>query len=259
MSGQLISTFGPDLANASPSSTPVRRRPLPPPSNRAVIVCSIVGLLVAGAGVHAASMNSSGPAPSPNGLTPAPAHTELSRQIDGPIRITNHAPAGFARSFAGARAAAIAYSGSLNQSLLYLDRETADKAVGEASTAAFAESYRADGPSVWGEWRLSVATGTGPLWWVVSPLAIRMDGYNDDEARASVWMSVMVSRAGALDPRTFQVTQALRLRWERDDWKIDSSTYTPGPYVTGSDTSGRVTAAELDRRLAGYSLIGVDG
>ena len=173
----------------------------------------------------------------------------------GPARELDGAPTGFTRTTAGARAAAIAYTATLSQRLLYLDPEDAEAAVRAVAADASADTLAGDALDGLEAARTPLAEGTGATWWIVEPLAAKVEAYATDRARLSVWLVRVLSRQGVVVPQASWVTETVELVWEDGDWRLWSDTSTPGPtpVLDGSDLPS--SAAELDAELTGFELL----
>ena len=164
-------------------------------------------------------------------------------------------PAGFARSRDGAREAAIAYTATLSQRLLYLEPEAAEAAVRAVAADASVDTITRDVLAALETVREPLAAGTGATWWVVEPLAAKVEAHTTDRARVSVWMVRVLSRPGVVVPQSSWVTETVELVWERGDWRLWSDESSPGPtpVLDGSDVPA--SAAELDTELTGFELL----
>ena len=173
----------------------------------------------------------------------------------GPARELDGAPTGFARTTAGARAAAIAYTATLSQRLLYFEPADAEAAVRAVAASASEATLVADALDSLEAARTPLAEGTGATWWVVEPMAVKVEAYATDRARVSVWLVRVLSRQGVVVPQTSWVTETVELVWEDGDWRLWSDTPTPGPtpVLDGSDLPS--SAAELDAELTGFELL----
>ena len=162
---------------------------------------------------------------------------------------------GFDRSRRGARDAAIAYTAALSQRLLYLEPDDAGDAIRSVAADASADTLAARAVDDLEAAREPLAAGTGATWWVVQPLAMRVDAYTPDRARVSVWLVRVLSRQGVVVPQSSWVTESVDLVWEHGDWRLWATASTPGPtpVLDGSDMPA--AAAELDADLAGFELL----
>ena len=174
----------------------------------------------------------------------------------GPTREVAGAPAGFARTRAGAQAAAVAYTATLSQRLLYAEPEAAEAALRAVAATASEETLVSEALTAVRQVREPLAAGSGPTWWVVEPLATKVGAYTEDRARVSVWLVRVLSHAGVVVPQSSWSTETVELVWERGDWRLWSDDASPGPtpVLDGSDLPA--SAAELDADLAGFELLG---
>src|SRR3546814_14503259 len=68
--------------------------------------------------------------------------------------------------------------------------------------------------------REPLASGTGATWWVVEPLAVKVEAYTPDRARVSVWMVRVLSRPGVVVPQSSWVTETIGgASWRGRVWK----------------------------------------
>jgi len=186
---------------------------------------------------------------------PAAATTAAEAVGAGPTREVDGAPAGFARTREGAQAAAIAYTATLSQRLLYLEPADAEAAVRAVAADASADTLTADALDSLEAARTPLAEGSGATWWIVEPLAVKVEAFSTDRAGVSVWLVRVISRQGVVVPQASWVTETVELVWEDGDWRLWSDTSTPGPtpVLDGSDLPS--SAAELDGELAGFELL----
>jgi hypothetical protein len=168
------------------------------------------------------------------------------------------ATARFARGRVGARDAAVAYTATLSQQVLYLEPADAEEAVRAIAAEASADSLVADSLAALDRAREPLAGGTGPTWWAVRPLAVKVEAYSPQRARLSVWLVQVLSRQGVAVPQSSWVTETVELVWEDGDWRLwsDTTTAGPTPVLGGSDLPA--SAAELDSKLTGFVLLGVE-
>ncbi|MGH9137904.1 MAG: hypothetical protein ACRD0G_12785, partial [Acidimicrobiales bacterium] len=173
----------------------------------------------------------------------------------GPSREVGGAPVGFARSRDGVQAAAIAYTATLSQRLLYLDPASAKGTVRAIAADASVDTISRDVLAGLQAVREPLTTGTGATWWVVEPLAAKVEAYTADRARVSVWIVRVLSRQGVVVPQSSWVTETVELVWEGGDWRLWSDESAPGPtpVLDGSDLPA--SAAELDAELTGFELL----
>lgn len=189
----------------------------------------------------------------------APAASSVSDPA--PTTETGDVVPGFARSRDGAHAAAIAYTSTLSQRLLYLKPADVEGAIRAVAADASADALASTALVALETARepLAADTAKGPTWWAVRPLAVRVEAYSPARARVSVWVMRVLSRQGVVVPQSSWVTETVEVVWERGDWRLWSVTTMPGPtpVLDGSDMPA--SAAELDQVLAGFEVLGTEG
>ena len=201
-----------------------RRRILLAGSVTAVLF--LVGALLNNAARSTATNDTSGAKADTDGTTSSPdGSTPPAGKID---RKLERKPAGYSHDEDGAVAAALAYS-SASQGWLYLtDQEIRDEVTRIATPGAgarladevVAEVYRA---------REQLGTSSGPVWWLVHPLAWDLESYAGDQARVQVWIMTVLSAAEVAAPQTEWMTVTIDLAWTDGDWHVDAIRDTPGP------------------------------
>lgn len=164
-------------------------------------------------------------------------------------------PAGFERSEAGAASAGVAFAADAEQQMLYLDDDGIEHAQRQISASAATDRLLEERTDHIAEWRRVVETGTGQLWWIVTPLASKVDQFTADEATVEVWVAYVVSRQGATTPRVWFGLVSLDLVWERDDWRVAAQSMADGPSPQLSPTAAPASADELATRLDGFHLV----
>ena len=177
----------------------------------------------------------------------------------GPTASIEGTPVGFSQTRGGARAAAIAYTATLSQQLLYLEPDAAERAVRAVAAEASADTLVSDTLAALQAAREPLAEGSGATWWVVEPLATKVEAYSAQRARVSVWMVRVLSRPGVVVPQSSWVTDTVELVWEAGDWRLWSDESSPGPtpVLDGSDLPA--SAAELDAELTGFEPFQTSG
>lgn len=201
------------------------------------------------------SITWSDPAPSVASSNPTSAVTVPVSVGSGPRTVQDGMPAGFPDTEAGARTAGIAFASGAEQQMLYFDDPAIERAQREISVASRFDQLLADRRRMVDQWRNSLASGDGQLWWVVTPLASRQDAYTPDRARVMVWVSFVVSRAPSTLPRAWFGVQTVDLVWERGDWRVWSESLEPGPTPQLAAAVVPTPASDLTDRLAGFELV----
>ncbi len=170
-------------------------------------------------------------------------------------------PAGTAseneRSEAGARAAAIAFA-TAPQDWLYLADEEIDRSVRAVATPAAGPSLSRETVSELRTARDALRKSPGRVWWLVRPLASRVERFEATSARVAVWIVTVLSAADVALPQAEWLRVAVDLVWLDSTWRVQAVAETPGPTpMTG--TKDRPWQPEpLDGALAGFERVGRD-
>lgn len=161
------------------------------------------------------------------------------------------------RSEEGAVAAALELA-TAPQTWLYLgDAELAASVRGVATTDAAESLTREVGAEVTVV-RDALARSAGPVWWVVRPLAWKVESFAPDRAQISVWTVTVLSAADVAMPQSDWFVTAMDLRWERGGWRLAATRETPGPTP---QLGGRDDAWEPEpfaETLAGFRRVGAE-
>ncbi len=219
---------------------------------RLAIVTAIVVTMLAVGGLLTAVGR-----PDPASQTTTP-HTDRSARPDvppgsaGPIAEVSGVPVGFARDETGAVAAAIAYA-TAPQRWLYFTDEQIVAAVQEVSTPVAAPRLADEVVADVSVARERLGVSPGRVWWLVRPLAWRVESFNQDEARVAVWTVTVLSAEEVAAPQSEWVTVTVDLAWVDGDWRVDSVRDTPGPTPVTGQNDQPWDAAPFDDALAGFT------
>ena len=168
-------------------------------------------------------------------------------------------PAGFARTRDGARAAGLVYTATVSQRVLYFDDEQTAAALESIASNAARDTFVADTVRQLEAARSPLSAGSGTAWWLVRPLASKVDAYTAELARIAVWLVRVLSRPGVVVPQSSWVTETVEVVWERGDWRLWSTVTQPGPtpILDGSDLPESADA--LDAALRDYTPVDATG
>lgn len=163
--------------------------------------------------------------------------------------------AGFARSEAGAVAAAVSYAAA-PQSWLYLS----DEQVTASAQAVTLPSARDElVPRLVEDARLlrdELRKASGTVWFVVAPLATRVETYGETGATVRVWVVRVLSADGVAVPQSGWQTLTFALEWAEGDWRIAEVDETDGP-TPQLEAGLRPWAADyLEAELTGFRRVG---
>lgn len=170
----------------------------------------------------------------------------------GPVADHAGLPVGFAHEEGGATAAAVAYATAPQRWLYFTDAQIT-AAVVEIATPAAAPRLTEEVVSDVSSARDQLGKSPGRVWWLVRPLAWRVDSYDPDEATVSVWTVTVLSAEEVAAPQCEWVTVTLELAWVDGDWRVDGVRDTPGPTPLTSPGDQPWDAGPFDQALTGFS------
>ncbi|MGP4115370.1 hypothetical protein ACTWP5_31290 [Streptomyces sp. 4N509B] len=178
-----------------------------------------------------------------------------------PARHTAHGvPVGYPRSQEGAVQAAVNYQLARSSAEYFTDAAARHRVMGAmASTETREPLTRNDDEAVSQVLAsLNIDVGTeadeasaDTLVARAAPLGTRVGGYSDQIATVEVWMAGLIGTTADRAPLPVSAswsTHTLTLRWQDDDWKLVSSSSTPGP--TPLETGGNAPSSVADFRTA---------
>lgn len=172
--------------------------------------------------------------------------------VAGPVTEQAGLPAGFAHDRDGATAAAIAYATAPQRWLYFTDDEIVAAVDAIATPVA--------GPRLSEEVVIDVRTARerlgespGRVWWLVRPMAWRIDTFTPDEASVSVWTVTVLSAEEVAAPQSEWVTVTVDLAWTDGDWRVDGVRDTPGPTPMTGPGDQPWDAVPFDEALAGFT------
>lgn len=174
----------------------------------------------------------------------------------GPSAERDGMPAGFARSEAGARAAATAYA-SASQRWMYFDDASVKAAVTAIATKDAALRLTADVLDEVRTAREGLTGSTGRVWWIVRPLATHVETVRADTARVAVWVVSVLSASDVAMPQSDWRTVTVELRWEDGDWRVDGVRDSAGPTPMLGPRDRPWPPEQLDESLDGFERIDV--
>lgn len=224
---------------------------------RAHLVAAIAGAVILGfVGGMALADGSASSQPAPAAPSSADVPVEVARSAPGPTTARAGMPAGFAHDEAGARAAAMAHA-SASQRWLYLDDAGVEAAVAAIATPTAAPGLVREVLAEVRTARESLSTAAGRVWWVVRPLAVRVESYTPDRARIAVWSVTVLSAADVALPQSDWLTVTVELVWLDGDWRVDAVTDTAGPTPMVGPRDQPWQPEPFDDALAGFARVEV--
>lgn len=154
----------------------------------------------------------------------------------------------------GAVSAAVAYATG-SQRWLYLTDDQIRAAIAEIATPTAASRLTADVVATVSTARDQLRRSSGRVWWLVRPLAWRVDDLGGRQAQVSVWTVTVLSAAGVAAPQSDYVTVTVDLAWVDGRWRVEGARDTPGPTPITGPHDQPWDAEPFDRALAGFARI----
>lgn len=154
----------------------------------------------------------------------------------------------------GAGTAAIAYA-TAAQRWLYLSDDEIRSAVAEIATPVasprLSEEVVADVRAA----RARLADSPGRIWWLVRPMAWRVESFTSDEATVAVWIVTVLSAQEVAVPQSEWTTVTLQLAWVDSGWRVDGTRDIPGPTPMTGPGDQPWDAVPFDETLAGFTRL----
>jgi hypothetical protein len=107
--------------------------------------------------------------------------------------------------------------------------------------------------------RRELASSSGTVWWIVRPLATRIDRSAQRAAEVRVWTVTVLSAPGVAVPQSQWTTAVVDLTRPDQRWLVERISYQPGPTPRTGPEDQPWDALALDRALEGYVRLGSGG
>ena len=161
---------------------------------------------------------------------------------------------GFGDDERGAVAAAIAYA-TASQRWLYFSDAEIEAAIAQIATPVAAPRLLDDVLVDVSTARDQLKRSEGPVWWLVRPLAWRVEHFSSDHARVAVWTVTILSAPGVASPQSEFLTVTLDLARSDGDWRVDGVRDTPGPTPITGPQDQPWDAEPFGESLEGFTRI----
>lgn len=202
----------------------------------------------------AASSDTTGASPS----TAVPSTTAA--QVAMPI---DPSGARHVRDESGARQAAVDFASAVRQRAMYLSADAARELLESWTAPGVAASEVTADVNELEQLRASLAAAGGAVWWVVSPLAVKVEAFAADRARVAVWtVTVLASGpAAGVDatvaaPAAYYRTATIDLQWvDGTGWSVWAAAWATGPVPMTAPGDTPATPAEFLGALDGFGLL----
>jgi hypothetical protein len=167
------------------------------------------------------------------------------------------------RSKDGARQSAIDYLSTVKQRFMYLSRDAGLGLLEGWRAPGVPDSELLIGVEQFGRIRDALSAAGGQVWWVVSPLAVKVEAYEPDRARVAVWTAtVMASGAAPGTDATVAVpsvnfrTGTVELVWtDEHGWSVWSASDAAGPVPMSAPGNPPSAPGEFLAALDGFGLV----
>jgi hypothetical protein len=143
-----------------------------------------------------------------------------------------------------------------SQRWLYLDDQQLTAEVRALATTGADERLARQEVEEVGVARDALAKSPGRVWWLVRPLAWRVDAFSPDEARVSVWTLTVLSASDVAVPQSDWLTVTVELAWVDGRWLVDGIKDQPGPTPATGMRDEPWQPEPFDEALAGFTRIG---
>lgn len=221
------------------------RRPRSMPAVLGVIAPLLLGVLIGR--LTAPDQNDARPAP----RTGDQAGIGPSRSVDG-------VPVGYARTRAGAVAAATNFVAVLSSPAMLNDAQRA-MAVRRMATEQFAprlleQTEAANRQLAAGPLGTGLRQGDATVF-QGAQLGYQLVGFSHDRATVSVWSVAIIANTGAVTPQVGWQTNTFELAWQDADWRLDGYRGRPGPTPAlpqGTELTEGPEFVERVRQLRSY-------
>jgi hypothetical protein len=158
------------------------------------------------------------------------------------------------RDEAGAVTAAVRYSAASQRWLYLTDNEVA-AAVAEIATPGAARSLADETVEEMRVARDELVNTSGRVWWLVHPLAWRVESFSAGSASIAVWTVTVLSATGVAVPQTEWMTVTVDLAWVDDGWRVDAIRDRPGPTPMTGPQDDPWDAQQFDDSLDGFTRL----
>lgn len=187
----------------------------------------------------------------------APAATRRSPSATAHAREARRAaaPTDAERTEDGARSAAIAYA-TASQDWLYLTDTEIDQSVRAIATRTAAATLAGQTVSAIGTARDGLAPASSAVWWLVRPLATKVERFDPATSRVVVWTVTVLAAAGVALPQADWQRVAVDLDWEGGRWRVAAVDTAPGPTPAPGSKDQSWQADAFTDALEGFARVG---
>lgn len=107
--------------------------------------------------------------------------------------------------------------------------------------------------------RESLQGAAGPVWWIIRPLAWRVETFDGHRATVSVWEIQILAARDVAAPQSRYRTLQIDLEWTEGRWLISDLNESNGPAATPAPGEEAWDSRTFDQALEGFTRVGVEG
>ena len=164
------------------------------------------------------------------------------------------AEATFSRDEQGAAAAAVSYTATAQRWLYWTDEQITEVWL-EMATDEVAERLAAQVVANIRLARDELAKSSGPVWWLVHPLAWEVQRFSPQQATVEVWTMQLLSAADIAVPQTEWVTVVMDLEWQDGTWRLADFREVAGPTPMTGPNDEPWQPEPFDDALEGFTRL----
>lgn len=142
------------------------------------------------------------------------------------------------------------------QTWLYLDDTELERQVRAVAAATSADAFVDEVLGEVGAVRDALLSSPGRVWWIVRPLAWRVDSESERRAQVSVWTVSVLSAADVAMPQSEWQTTSFDLILEDGEWRLVDTRETPGPSPQLGGRDSFWEPEPFDDALDGFTRVG---
>lgn len=158
------------------------------------------------------------------------------------------------RDESGVVQAAVAYTAA-SQRWLYMTDDEVTQAVTGIATPESGDRLAHEVVEEVRTARDQLGLSPGRVWWLVHPLAWRVESFSRDEASVAVWTMTVLSAREVAVPQTAWMTVTVDLEWTGGAWRVDAVRDRPGPTPMTGPRDDPWESSPFDDALDGFTRL----
>lgn len=142
-----------------------------------------------------------------------------------------------------------------SQRWIYLTDDEVRSAVAEIATPGAGDRLASEVVEEVRTAREGLGESPGRVWWLVHPLAWRVESYDSGEATVAVWAVTVLSASEVAVPQSAWMTVTVDLDWVGDAWRVDAVRDRPGPTPMTGPRDEPWDSLAFDDALDGFTRL----